>query len=402
MKLTRRSSLSLMLAGAVAPALRAQTESRPINITTGPLLQSPTDTSMAVTWITDREATGVVEYGVEGGPLTTVFNSTDGLINANERLHQVVLRDLKPGTQYRYRVVSRDIVKFEPYKVTYGETATSEFKTFRTLDATKRSMSFIVLNDLHDIPESIPLLVKLVGAKPYDLAIFNGDIISYVEDEATITKMMDSAVQTFASEIPMVWVRGNHETRGKYARQFKSYMASPNGRYYYSFDHGPVHFTVLDSGEDKIDEYPAYAGLVDFFRYRREQGEWLKQEVQSAAFKRAKYRVVISHMPFAQKPGQRQTREVPDPFLGMDDAFKHFGATLNAAGVDIMFSAHMHRAAIVNPEEGWHNYPIVRGGGPKDAGRAAIRVDVDDKTLTATVVMADGSTFGVCKVDAKR
>ena len=47
-------------------------------------------------------------------------------------------------------------------------------------------------------------------------------------------------------------------------------------KYYYSFNHGPVHIIVLDTGEDKADSHPVYAGLADFDKYRDSQAEWLK------------------------------------------------------------------------------------------------------------------------------
>ena len=69
-----------------------------------------------------------------------------------------------------------------------------------------------------------------------------------------------------------MYVRGNHETRGRFARSLHDYIATPNGKFYYSFDAGPVHFVVLDTGEDKEDSHPAYSGLTDFTGYREEQG----------------------------------------------------------------------------------------------------------------------------------
>ena len=59
----------------------------------------------------------------------------------------------------------------------------------------------------------------------------------------------------------------------------RHYLDQPEGRYYYSFSRGPVSFVVLDSGEDKPDDAPVYAGLADFDAYRSKQAEWLKGEV---------------------------------------------------------------------------------------------------------------------------
>src|SRR5690606_8045725 len=105
------------------------------------------------------------------------------------------------------------------------------------------------------------------------------DILSYINNETQITTMFRQAATSFATSIPLFWTRGNHETRGSFARQFPDYLALPGGEFYYTFEQGPVFFIVLDTGEDKLDSSPEYSGLVDFFPYRREEGKWLKRLV---------------------------------------------------------------------------------------------------------------------------
>ncbi len=143
--------------------------------------------------MTDRDSTGIVEYGPPGGELKTAFASQHGLIDANQRLHKVELRGLTPGTRYRYRVVAREISKFHPYRVTFGETITSEFREFRTLDRGRREFSFLVYNDVHDQPAFIPDLLKVAGAAPYDFVVWNGDMVNHVENEGQITALLDQA-----------------------------------------------------------------------------------------------------------------------------------------------------------------------------------------------------------------
>lgn len=58
--------------------------------------------------------------------------------------------------------------------------------------------------------------------------------------------------------------RGNHETRGSFARQLKDYFFYPEGNYYTAFTRGPVRFVMMDSGEDKTDDNWEYSGLVSF------------------------------------------------------------------------------------------------------------------------------------------
>lgn len=396
--------LALVLAaarGATAPD--APAADAPLAFTAGPLLQAPTDSGVTVTWITNRPTTAVVEYGPVGGELQTAFTSHDGLIDGNERLHRVALSGLRPDTPYRYRVVSREITNFRHWKIEYGATVTSDFREFRVAGRGQRPFAFLLLNDLHDQPGTIPDLLRVAGPRPYGLVVLNGDIVSYLDSETQVAAMFQQATTSFAATVPLVWVRGNHETRGKFARQLPAYLGAPGSRYFGAFDQGPVHFVVLDTGEDKIDGHREYSGMVDFSRYRREEGEWLRHEVQSEAFRRAKYRVVLCHMPFpsarAADPERHAEKGV---FLGMADAFEQFGVTLEAAGIDLMFCGHTHTAAVIAPEPGRHSYPVLQGGGPKGDGRTVIRAEADDEALTATILGATGATLGTCRVPARR
>ena len=405
MRVSRRKFLAIVFLGAAFAAAQehtsAQPASRPFGILTGPYLQNAAGNAMTVMWITDHNATATVEFGLPGGPLKTIFSSHDGLIDSNERIHKVELSGLSPGTVYRYRAVSRDILDFGPYKVSFGESASSGFQEFRTFDPRKRSFSFLVFNDIHDKPATLTEMLKAAGDRPYDFALLNGDTLSDIEGEDQVVSMLNAAVSAFASRIPLFWARGNHETRGRFARQFSAYLDSPNGRYFYSFDHGPAHFIVLDTGEDKTDSSPEYSGLVDFAAYRREEADWLKAEVKTESFRRAKYRVVFAHMPFPAGRRGVQANQ-PNPFTGMEDDFQSFGATLEEAGIDMMISGHTHSAGIVDPEAGRHGYPIVRGGGPNGQGRTVIRVDVEEDALRAVILRPDGTVFAERRIAAKR
>ncbi|MEI3118187.1 MAG: metallophosphoesterase, partial [Parabacteroides johnsonii] len=53
--------------------------------------------------------------------------------------------------------------------------------------------------------------------KDKDLIIFNGDMVSEFKDEQTIFNgFMKESIDLFASEKPMYYARGNHETRGEF------------------------------------------------------------------------------------------------------------------------------------------------------------------------------------------
>lgn len=135
----------------------------------------------------------------------------------------------------------------------------------------------------------------------------------------------------FASSVPFELVRGNHETRGNMARVFPSFFPKKDGKIYGSYLLGDVMVVMLDSGEDKLESHWAYAGLTDYDAYRTEQAEWLAQVVKSKVYKRAKYRIVISHFPLIVDEESKQKKV----FYGWQDACDKFLPILNEAKVDL-------------------------------------------------------------------
>lgn len=154
----------------------------------------------------------------------------------------------------------------------------------------------------------------------------------------------------FATEKPFFYVRGNHETRGHYARHLKKYLDLPNDKYYYASTIGDVRFIVIDGGEDKADTSRHYYGLADFDTYRLEQLQWLKKEVDSEDFKKASFRIIITHMPIIKNKNN---------WYGMEFLAKHYGPILQNAGIDIMISGHLHRNNWLSAEQSGFDYPVI-------------------------------------------
>ena len=147
------------------PATRPAGTQPALAITYGPYLQAPSDTTMTVCWMTSRKCVSAVEYA-EGSSdqYATAVSTHFGLIDANVTFHAVRLSGLKPGTSYSYRVVSREIIDQQAYKVVFGDTIRSEANRFTTLDAKKPQFSFVVLNDRHEkLPELRAALAHLLN-----------------------------------------------------------------------------------------------------------------------------------------------------------------------------------------------------------------------------------------------
>lgn len=397
----RISVLHALVIGALAAPLfgLAQDAVKPA-IVHGPYLQNPTESSITIIWFTNKPCASWVEYGTgesltsfpKFGSLISVARSgRHGLFEANTTRHEVTLSGLAAGKPYRYRVVSKEILQFAPYEVVYGDAVVSDIYPLHLLAPKKSGFRFQVYQDIHGDAQKLHDLFQLPGWDTSDLFFFNGDTLSSLDsEEAIFGGFLDFAAGRFAHSLPFVYVRGNHDTRGALARRLDEYFPPRNGRYYYSFDHGPVHFTVLDSGEDKPDDSPVYAGLADFDRYRQAQAEWLKEEIKAEAFTKAAFRVVIVHMPLYG--GGKGTLA-----HGIDQVTKLWGPLLNEGGTDLAISGHYHRLYKYPPEPGKNAFPIV--GAPQDA---LVRADVTADSIDLKIIDIKGNTLDSLTVLAKR
>ncbi len=387
MKSCRKVLVLFALIGAIVNAEAKTFTEDPFEIDHGPYLLEPSETGVTIVWSTNKKALSWVEYGtgenletfpVWGSVVQKALNSRHGLVDAYTTLHTVRITGLEPGRTYRYRLVSKEILQFEPYEVIFGDRIASDVHQFEPLNTQKDAFSFGVVADVHEDAEMLDTLLEPVSweSTDIDMMFFAGDTLSWLEKEDQIFEgFIDVSVNRFAKETPMIFIRGNHETRGHFARRLMDYFPSSSGRFYFSFNHGPVHFIVLDSGEDKPDSHPVYAGLVDFDRYREEQGEWLKKDVQSEAFKNSLYRIVVFHIP---------------PYLDSDwhgprDVTRCWGPVLNEAGIDLVISGHTHKYAHKAPTQEKNAFPIVVLG-----KEMFLNVDVSKQQLALRISRKDG------------
>ncbi len=370
----------VVFSATVLPGASAQ-EVEKLAITHGPYLQAVTETSATVVWLTNKNCVSRVEYTAgdlssDGNDATAVFASRHGLLNANTMIHKITLTNLKPGCAYEYRVVSREIVTFDPYAVVYGDVITAGPYQVQTCDPQKRQFSFCVVNDIHEQAQRLDSLLDMVSWDTTDLVFLNGDMVDHwTRRDQVFDGFLDICVRRFAKETPFIFVRGNHETRGALARDFIDYFPTPNGRYYYSFRHGPVSFLILDSGEDKPDSNKEYSGLVDFDAYRAEQTQWLRQAVQDASFRTSRYRIALVHMPVLAQ----------ERAYGMSQIHRLWSPFLNQARIDLVLSGHTHRFARIAPNESANHYPIII-----NAPDMIATIDVSDEGLNVVVRQLGG------------
>ena len=313
-----------------------------VKITHGPYLQNLSENEVTVVWTTDKPCKSWVEFSKKEDGKNfysqlprKAYASQDGLCCV-DTLHRVTVTGLEKNTTYFYRVLSQEVKELLPYRPVLGNIVSTDIwkkpLTFTTLDGRQETLSMVMINDIHGKNDLQKKLLEMAPPQNVDMVVLCGDMCNYINKQSDIfTGFLDTSVGLFASRKPFVYVRGNHETRGAYARNFFRYLAGPEGKFYYAFTYGPIRFVVLDSGEDKPDTDVEYSGLVDFDNYILEQKEWLARELESPEFRAASFRVVLSHIPFG-KGG----------WYGSERLRKQLLPLLEGARIDLMLSGHNH------------------------------------------------------------
>ena len=156
------------------------------------------------------------------------------------------------------------------------------------------------------------------------------------------------------------------------------------GRYCFALRHGPLALIGLDTGEDKPDRHPAFAGLADFEDYRRAQTKWLKAALKREDIKSAPFLVAACHIPLRGLKGDNDGRTLKGYAYYSGQGHDEWMKPLADAGCRMVISGHTHRPRIPKPTGDCPIYQIV-GGGSRASSAALIRIQADKSELKLTI-----------------
>ena len=239
--------------------------------------------------------------------------------------------------------------------MTYGATVTSPEHAFTTLDSRKPTTAFVVVNDRHENVARLTASLASVKWANVDMAFLNGDMVHAFKDEAQLYRcVVDPCVESFATRVPLVYVRGNHDTRGSFARRLLDYFPTDSGRYYYTLRQGPVVFLVLDGGEDKPDGEQRILRAGEFRALPAARGG-----VAGAADRGA-------GLPESAVPCLRDAHAAgpkPNPkFIRPQWLQENVVPLLNRGKVDLLICGHRHHYAIQPAGQNGLDFPMITGG----------------------------------------
>ena len=79
--------------------------------------------------------------------------------------------------------------------------------------------------------------------------------------------------------VPVVYARGNHDVKGRYAEQTHRFTGSKGEKFFYNFYFNNVYGIVLDIGEDHDDDWWEYYDTAHYEQYHKDQLAFLENEI---------------------------------------------------------------------------------------------------------------------------
>ncbi len=240
-------------------------------------------------------------------------------------LHSARLEPLVPGKQYEYRLLAGDSgSSWMPLKTDDG----GRFTCLIFPDS-QCSDGYVTWREVaQDAARRTPEAAFLISM---------GDLVDNGEDHNQWEQWFNG-LDGVLNRLPLAPVMGNHETytidwKTRLPLAYLSLFDVPEngsaafGRYYYSFDYGDVHFAVVNTQMNEIDDLRP--GLL------AEQLAWLPRDLAATA---KKWKIVLMHRDVLRYGIHGRPERRP----GIDDIGRTFMPVFDEAGVDAVLTAHLH------------------------------------------------------------
>lgn len=275
------------------------------------------------------------------------YDDSNGILRSGRLTHKMTVPMAELDAARNYTVRWRKMIERKPYRSEVGEI--EEYTSaFRPIDPNKERINIYNIADAHNRVEGPINAGKYFErtGEELDLLLLNGDIPNHSGDVAYFEAIHRIAAGVTGGEIPVVFARGNHDTRGVCAELIEDYTPTDNGVSYYTFRLGPVWGIVMDCAEDKPDDHVEYAHTICCEDFRRRETRWLealcnaeKPEYSDGGIK---YKIVVVHNPFTERRNP--------PFDIEEDTFAHWASLLREnVKPHLMICGHVHKCYVTYP-----------------------------------------------------
>ena len=272
------------------------------------------------------------------------YDESNGILRSAKRIHKMTVPAEILEKECEYTICYRRVIKRKAY---FSLTHSVEEKTFSFKRVQGEQIRAYHIADAHNmIKEPVKCterFQKEIGK--IDFLILNGDVPEDSDRIENFDTIYEIVSQITKGEIPVIFSRGNHDTRGIFAENIAEYTPCENGNSYFSFRLGKIWGLVLDCGEDKPDTNEEYGNMVACSFFREKQTRFLEKIAEKADFQSdeaIEHRIVIAHNPF--------TRGYPEPFNIEEDTFTYWAEILRGKiKPQLMICGHIHKFSVDMP-----------------------------------------------------
>ena len=389
------------------------------------ILLRPTAESILFSFITKEPVHAGIDYREAGSAKwQRVWDLAGDLVLRNDRRNHVIrLEELKPGTCYEYRIVMLEPVNYvEPRSLwtarNYQEVFT-EVKEFSTPGG--GDLKFFVFGDTQlSLSENCSTIAQrdvfmdkmksADGFKNADFIVHVGDLTSYYHSvEKNLFQDFFYKFKFGKTVKPWIYVRGNHELNGIGAVQWHDYFMMPDEKPYYSFKVDDVYFIVLACSDFSKGLNASNGPVISPDTMVRKQRAWLEKVVKNDEFKKAKFRIVLSHTAPQLENSESVVREIQEIIEPLKDELIHFWIAGHShyywrmfKGSDILYSRNEWKKA---PAYAAAKFNWITLDGPKGSNSkpdfSYLTVNIKNGIIQAVVTDEDGKLIDSFNIDAK-
>jgi hypothetical protein len=358
-------------------------------IISAPVLQNYAETSIGIAFAVSDLANGYVVIGRQPdlSDGRKVLCGGYRMSDLDDRVVQVRVTGLQPATTYYYRIGADRIEYKSGYRMKVLGTEDDPRTYHFTTAGTAAKGHFCVINDTHASWEPFGRAIEKIAQLAPACVVWNGDACNSEETiEAQMRIFLNPEIsrKDYAAEIPYLFSPGNHDFRGMANRHLERVWMyrQPEERLArdwnlgrnYAVRTGDIAMIGLDTGEDKLDTNPKFAGLFQMKSYREAQTQWLRDALQQPEIASAPYLVAFCHIPlFDSNPKHNPGDVAPadqDPKYSTDFAMWQrtcanlWSPLFVEAGCQLVITAHQHHYHYFEPtaERPWAE---LIGGGPE-------------------------------------
>jgi len=221
------------------------------------LLYTGNNDEMLILWQLREQKDCVFHWGTD---TTYSLGQTISSDINNDHQHKILLNGLNPDTKYYYKVVY-DSANVKKGSFVTGATNNAQDLTFYAYGDTRTQA------DKHNEVASAIMNDMALDNSAQTFIVSSGDMVANGDQEEDWDQQFFDEQYTHLQELlanlPYLAAVGNHEGQGDLFAKYFPYPMFVNGNYYYSFDYGPVHFTVLDQYDVYTSGSAQYNWLVN-------------------------------------------------------------------------------------------------------------------------------------------